>query len=954
MASGQAPKRGISRRAFLIGGAAGAVALALSLRGLRKKDVSDDEPAAPTLVPRPSYESWADLYRERWTWDRIACGTHTAANCVAACAWNLYVRDEIVWREEQSAPYVASNASVPDWNPRGCQKGACYSDLSTGPSRVLYPLRRVGPRGGGQWKRISWDEALDEVAGALVDVLGRRGGAGALCELGGHLEFGPIMTSALRFFRQIGAPVTDSTAMVGDVPAGATITLGEAMVGGSSDEWFLSDYLVLWAFNPSTTRIPDAHYLNEARYRGARVVAIAPDFNQSAIHTDLYLPVRPGQDAALALAACHVVIEEGLHRVDYVCEQTDLPFLVRQDTGRFLRESDVVEGGSDSVFAFFDASKNAIAWAPGSEGSAEKTLRFPDGVRPGLEAAADVELLSGERTTVRTVFSLLRERLSRFRPEHIAPTVGVSAALIRRFAREFAEARSALIIASYGMCKNFHSDLAQRAQILLASLTGNLGKAGGGWQSIGFVALDGMGLVAMQDRLDIPSLVWTGVQAYLDPKEVRNRFMSIFVSSSLFHAVHGGLGEVQTSAAHNDPLLPEGTAPYLREAIEKGHFPVGPALGAEPPEVIVSMCGNVLRHSRMGNRLRDHLFAKAGLLVDVTFRMSETGRYCDILLPAAGWYEKVGFKYIPAYIPYVTLGDRAIPPMGESKPEWEIFALLAERVAMRARERGLAEVTSFRGEPCDIAAVGERFTDRGRFGPHAEADVADFILKVSSQTKGISLAELRKNGGAMRLTGLGGGEGIRSRYDANEPITPYRDCTEEKKPYPTLTGRQQFYVDHPWFLKVGEELPTHKPPPAAGGDHPFTLTGGHTRWSIHAVWRDHDLMLRLQRGEPVVFVNENDAHELGIGDHDTVRVWNDLGSFEARAMPTGAIQPGQVHIFHAWEPYQFRSGWSHQALSPSPIKITQLVGDYGHLRWSYGHYDPNQVDRDTRVSIART
>ena len=60
-----------------------------------------------------------------------------------------------------------------------------------------------------------------------------------------------------------------------------------------------------------------------------------------------------------------------------------------------------------------------------------------------------------------------------------------------------------------------------------------------------------------------------------------------------------------------------------------------------------------------------------------------------------------------------------------------------------------------------------------------------------------------------------------------------------------------------------------------------------------------------------------------------------------------------MHIFHAWEPYQFRSETSHQALIPSPLKVTKLVGDYGHLHWSYAHYEPNQVDRDTRVDMAK-
>jgi nitrate reductase alpha subunit len=174
----------------------------------------------------------------------------------------------------------------------------------------------------------------------------------------------------------------------------------------------------------------------------------------------------------------------------------------------------------------------------------------------------------------------------------------------------------------------------------------------------------------------------------------------------------------------------------------------------------------------------------------------------------------------------------------------------------------------------------------------------------------------------------------------------------KKRPYPTLSGRQQFYIDHPWFLDLGEQLPVHKDPPTAAA-RPFTLTGGHTRWSIHAMWRDHALMLRLQRGEPVVFLNERVAQARGIADNDLVRVYNEIDSFEARAKLTGAIHPSQVHIYHAWEPYQFRTGRSHQAVLPSPYKVTQLVGVYGHLHWAYAHYEPNQVSRDTRVDVQK-
>ena len=192
---------------------------------------------------------------------------------------------------------------------------------------------------------------------------------------------------------------------------------------------------------------------------------------------------------------------------------------------------------------------------------------------------------------------------------------------------------------------------------------------------------------------------------------------------------------------------------------------------------------------------------------------------------------------------------------------------LAQHLAAEARRRGVSSVRSFRGEERDIGRLDERFSDDGRFGPEAEEDALAFILSVSPATRGLTLEDLRREGGAVRLPSLGArgaSAGIFSDYSLEEPVVPLRDFVEKKQPYPTLTGRQQFYVDHPWFLELGEELPVHKDPPAAGGSHPFTLTGAHTRWSIHAMWRDHTLMLRLQRGEPVVYLNGGDAREKAI------------------------------------------------------------------------------------------
>jgi anaerobic selenocysteine-containing dehydrogenase len=79
------------------------------------------------------------------------------------------VKDGIVLREEQNAVMEASNENLPDFTPRGCQKGVCYSQLMYGPGRLRYPMKRAGARGEGKWKRITWDEALGEIADKILE-----------------------------------------------------------------------------------------------------------------------------------------------------------------------------------------------------------------------------------------------------------------------------------------------------------------------------------------------------------------------------------------------------------------------------------------------------------------------------------------------------------------------------------------------------------------------------------------------------------------------------------------------------------------------------------------------------------------------------------------------------------------------------------------------------------------
>jgi len=118
---------GLNRRGFLRGAGAAVLGLSLGRLSFAPAKARGATPVQP-VADGPDYRSWEDVYRERWTWDSIAKGSHYV-NCwyQGHCNWNVYVKDGVVFREEQVATYPQTNPDVPDFNPRGCQKGACYS-----------------------------------------------------------------------------------------------------------------------------------------------------------------------------------------------------------------------------------------------------------------------------------------------------------------------------------------------------------------------------------------------------------------------------------------------------------------------------------------------------------------------------------------------------------------------------------------------------------------------------------------------------------------------------------------------------------------------------------------------------------------------------------------------------------------------------------------------------------
>ncbi|RMD83172.1 MAG: hypothetical protein D6815_07300 [Candidatus Dadabacteria bacterium] len=633
---------------------------------------------------------------------------------------------------------------------------------------------------------------------------------------------------------------------------------------------------------------------------------------------------------------------------------------MRDDTNLMLRERDLEEGGSDEVFYCFDASAQRIHRLD------SKTLAL-GGVDPALEGSFEIEGRDGP-IRVRPVFERLKERLADYGKESASEMCGTPPAVIERFARLFASSKAATNVTSSNFSKYYHGNLIERSQALLFALGGHIGRKGAGFAAFPFLTNDGFDMFAIgktglldQARLyldllpKMKSLEWKGFSKELVALEMSRATYpnaEVFACGTLFWLIHGGLLEYSGRSAEWDPFLRRPAVEYLRESLEKNWQYVWPKPG-DDPRILFVFGSNPLRRIRAYPLLLKTLWPKLTRIAVFDWRMTSTGQFADYVLPIAAWYERDDHKWATTLAPFLHTGEKAVETE-QAWHEWKVFARLAWHISRIAKERGLDKYTNMRGEKCSLAGFYDEFTYGGKFDDDAAAEVAAEILRRSTNV-GEDFETIQKNG-FVRFTDTGGSSisiTNATEIKPNETITPLTFHVEKKQVYPTLTRRIEFYIDHPFYLELDEALPRHKDPPTAGGDYPLMLTGGHTRWSIHSQWRDDQLMLRQQRGVPVVYVSPRDAAARGIRDGDDVVVRNDLDSFVIQAKVSPAIREGQTIIYHAWENYQFAEGKGFQNLIPTPLNPVELAGGYFHLRPVFISLMPGHFDRDTRVEIEK-
>ncbi len=793
MSGTTSPGSGLTRRGFLkaTGALAGAAALSAT--------------APATLAALADTPHGADG-------EQVFAGV-CRGNCMGGCPVNIIVRDGKVVRVRA--------AKCPDSRyDRICQKGMTHPQRIYAADRLLYPLKRVGERGGGQWERISWDEAIGTITSTWKELRAQYGpdSIGWWCQSGsfgllnGCHYFGAYtrLTGALKMVTISGAIdmnyYTANSAMYGGGLAG---TANEAT------DYANARTIISWGSNLTEAQTHVWHFIADAVDDGAKLIVIDPSFTTIAAKADLFVPLRPGSDAALALAMANIMIEEDLVDWDFVKKSTVGPLLVKED-GAYLRQSDLgqAEAGSktDQIMVWDEAVGAAVPAA--------------EAVDPALEGAFEVE-----GTAVTPAYALLFERISEWTPERATEVCEVPVDTMREIVRLYTQNKPSSIFLGFGPDRYYNGHSSYTSIGAFAMLSGNFGRPGA---AAGVCQYNGMPL---------------------DGKYCTSPIQADQVDNV-------GSGQ----AAYTTGVL----ALVMPEALESGTYNGQPF---NLRSIFINNCNplNYVADRQALIKVLDQM----DLIVATDIRVTDTTRYADIVLPAAHWFEVQDFTCGTAFLtPFVALQEKAIEPLGECKPDYEIFKMIAEGMGLPGVYAGFSAEEAMR-----------------------------YVLDTDTAAKwGVSYDRLMK-------------EKI-IRWFPEEDYIYAADGT-----FATATGRAQFYFEKlapsmqwgqtydkdlerlPFFVEPQEAWPTN----ALMESYPLTCYQEHTRYRVHSNFSEVP-WLREFDPEPTVKMNPVDAKERGIVSGDRVKVYNDRGHVVVRAVVSEGIRPGTCNIPKGWQADQYESG----------------------------------------------
>lgn len=595
-------KTGFTRRSFLkgTGALAGAAALGTSLAGCSATS------AQPQLGRADEHHVVAQC----------------RANCNGGCLHDITVRDGVMVN--------ITKGHYPNDDYSGiCLRGQSNLYRTYKADRVKYPMRRVegSERGSGEYERISWDQAISEIAGKLNEIIEEHGPKAIVKDTqSGCLVFanGPLM-QANRFAATLGCTVT------GDMYDrnschGSYRVMGVDPYDYSNEPADLQNaaMVVVWGTNPVYTEPHLWRHIRMGQDKGTKVVVIDPVKSATAHKADQYIPLKnPGNDLYLAMAMINYVIENDLIDRDFVLKRTNAPFLVRRDNGEMMVNpaggSGVGSSGYDINGVFVEGAATYI--------EDDYFVRTTDGrtvLLGELEDRTAIELegtYTVDGVTCDTVYTLMKKHFAGYEIADAAEAMGADAAVLEEFAHEFCTIGPVTINISYGLDHYYNGHLFFQAACILQGLLGNFGKHGAGL---------------------------TGMFSTGNPLNI------------------GGV------------VAPQGAKPTTEiPAFKMYDVWRDQEWNGEkyPVKALVTAGSNSMSNYAEQNRWFTDVFPNMEMWVVIDNAWSDSARHADYVLPAAFWYEVKDIR-VAENIPYATLCRQVIEPLYESKPDSEIYSLI--------------------------------------------------------------------------------------------------------------------------------------------------------------------------------------------------------------------------------------------------------------------------------------
>ncbi len=750
---------------------------------------------------------------------------------------------------------VDGNQASHRWDPRCCQKGLALVRRFYGDRRVKAPMVRTGfknwveagfPREEGSGKipeqylnrgrepfvQVTWDEAFNLAARAMKNIAETYNGPAGTARLTAQgydaamvaavkeagvqtLKFrgGMAALGATRLFAQyrlanmmalldaksrkvepdkaVGARGWDNYSWHTDLPPGHPMVTGHQTV-----DWDLSaaehaSLILVWGMNWITTKMPDSHWLTEARLKGTKVITIAAEYSATASKSDAVLIVRPGTTPALALGLIHVIIKEGLYDAAYIRQATDLPLLVRDDTHELLRAQDVfpnytlqplkhhvtvVAKGERPPIGLQQAGPVVnedmrTAWGDYVVyNSKSQTLQALSrdhvgqefdklGITPALEGTFTAKLVHGQSITVRPVFEHIKTLvMESYDPATVSEITWAPVEAIQSIARQIAQhAGQTLFAMGMGPNQFFNNDLKDRAVFLLASLTRSIGRIGGnvGSYAGNYRAAYFNGLVNyfIEDPFNI----------VLDPQTpVQQR--PYFQYESVHYWNHGDnvlrMGKTLLTGASHIPT------PTKSIHVSNSNSLIGNAKG---------------HYDTVINTLRKTEFVAVN-----EWWWTASCEYADIVFAVDSWAEmKLPDATISVTNPFLYIyPDTPLPRIYDTRSDLEVAAGIGTALGKLIDEPRCAEYWHFVGKD-----QGKTYLRR--------------VLEASNMSRGYNVDKLIKDAQAGIPAPM-----LTRTYPK---VGMYEQGTEGKSGY-TKTGRLEFYREEAEFRDSGENLPVHREP----------------------------------------------------------------------------------------------------------------------------------------------